>query len=157
MHPSHSQDMSRATGVAEEEDFGSRLKRVMQLTGLSDPVYAEAVVTVHEYDIVLDVLLINQTNESLSNVCLELATVGDLKLCERPQNYAMAPHANINIRANIKVGIRPKISETGTCRAVRQGSVLCFSFMYRSAQCSPVGHTPAKCRSLRPWYISSVR
>ena len=57
--------MSRATGTAEEEDFGSRLKRVMQLTGLSDPIYAEAVVTVHEYDIVLDVLLINQTNETL--------------------------------------------------------------------------------------------
>uniref|UniRef100_A0A6U2DA96 Coatomer subunit beta n=1 Tax=Hemiselmis andersenii TaxID=464988 RepID=A0A6U2DA96_HEMAN len=96
-------DMSRATGAAEEEDFGSRLKRVMQLTGLSDPVYAEAVVTVHDYDIVLDVLLINQTNEPLYNVCLELATVGDLKLCERPQNYSMQPHASINIRANIKV------------------------------------------------------
>jgi hypothetical protein len=39
----------------------------------------------------------------LQNVCLELATVGDLKLCERPQNYTMAPHANLNIRANIKV------------------------------------------------------
>ena len=39
-------------------------------------MYAEAVVTVHEYDIVLDVLLINQLNEPLRNVCLELATVG---------------------------------------------------------------------------------
>ena len=95
-------DMSRATGSAEE-DFGSRLKRVMQLTGLSDPIYSEAVVTVHDYDIVLDVMLINQTNEQLTNVCLELATVGDLRLCERPQNYTMAPHASINIRANIKV------------------------------------------------------
>jgi coatomer subunit beta len=96
-------DLSRATGAAEEEDFGSRLKRVTQLTGLSDPVYAEAVVTVHEYDIVLDVLLINQLNEPLRNVCLELATVGDLKLCERPQTYTMAPHATVNVRANIKV------------------------------------------------------
>mmetsp|Transcript_43395 Transcript_43395/g.101926 ORF Transcript_43395/g.101926 Transcript_43395/m.101926 type:complete len:947 (+) Transcript_43395:273-3113(+) len=96
-------DLSRATGAGEEEDFGSRLKRVTQLTGLSDPIYAEAVVTVHEYDIVLDVLLINQLNEPIHNVCLELATVGDLKLCERPQNYAMQPHASLNVRANIKV------------------------------------------------------
>mmetsp|Transcript_3148 Transcript_3148/g.6339 ORF Transcript_3148/g.6339 Transcript_3148/m.6339 type:complete len:947 (+) Transcript_3148:277-3117(+) len=96
-------DLNRATGAAEEEDFGSRLKRVTQLTGLSDPIYAEAVVTVHEYDIVLDVLLINQLNDPIHNVCLELATVGDLKLCERPQNYSMAPHASLNIRANIKV------------------------------------------------------
>jgi coatomer subunit beta len=65
MHLLVLQDMSRATGMAEDEDFASRLKRVMQLTGLSDPIYAEAVVTVHEYDIVLDVLLINQTNETL--------------------------------------------------------------------------------------------
>ncbi|EKX49625.1 coatomer subunit beta 1 [Guillardia theta CCMP2712] len=96
-------DLSRATGAAEEEDFGSRLKRVTQLTGLSDAVYAEAVVTVHDYDIVLDVLVINQLNEHLNNLCLELSTVGDLKLCERPQTYALAPHAQLNIRANIKV------------------------------------------------------
>ena len=96
-------DLNRATGLADEEDFGSRLKRVMQLTGLSDPIYAEAVVTVHEYDVVLDILLINQLSESLHNVCLELATVGDLKLCERPQSYTLAAHASLNIRANIKV------------------------------------------------------
>uniref|UniRef100_A0A7S0LYG1 Coatomer subunit beta n=1 Tax=Cryptomonas curvata TaxID=233186 RepID=A0A7S0LYG1_9CRYP len=96
-------DLNRATGMADEEDFGSRLKRVMQLTGLSDPVYAEAVVTVHEYDVVLDILLINQLSETIFNVCLELATVGDLKLCERPQSYTLAAHASLSIRANIKV------------------------------------------------------
>lgn len=97
-------DLIRATGAGEqEEDFAARLRRVMQLTGLSDPVYAEAVVTVHEYDIVLDVLLINQTDETLHNVCLELATVGDLKLCERPQNYTLAAREQRTLRANIKV------------------------------------------------------
>ena len=29
--------------------------------------------------------------------------VGDLKLCERPQTYQLAPHAQMQIRANIKV------------------------------------------------------
>ena len=47
--------------------------------------------------------VINQLNEHMHNVCLELATVGDLKLCERPQTYQLAPHQQIHIRANIKV------------------------------------------------------
>ena len=42
-------------GAGAKEDFASRLKRVTQLTGLSDPVYAEAYVTVHSYDILLEV------------------------------------------------------------------------------------------------------
>lgn len=97
-------DLSRATGLAESaEADAKRLNRVLQLTGFSDPVYAEAVVTVHQYDIVMDVTVINRTAETLQNLCLELATMGDLKLVERPQNYNMAPHTTRVIRANIKV------------------------------------------------------
>ena len=59
-----------------------------QLTGFSDPVYAEAYVNVNQYDIVLDVLIVNQTKDTLQNCTLELATLGDLKLVEKPQvNY----------------------------------------------------------------------
>merc|ERR1719181_2386494 len=61
------------------EEFSARLNRITQLTGFSDPVYAEAVVTVHEYDIILDVMVINQTDTTLCNLSLELSTVGDLK------------------------------------------------------------------------------
>lgn len=54
--------VASATGAFKGElDFAARLKRVTQLTGLSDPVYAEAYVLVHSYDIMLDVLVINQT------------------------------------------------------------------------------------------------
>lgn len=48
-----------------------------QLTGFSDPVYAEAYVNVNEYDIVLDLLVVNQTSDTLQNVTLELATLGN--------------------------------------------------------------------------------
>ena len=47
-----------------------------QLTGFSDPVYAEAYVHVNQYDIVLDVLIVNQTSDTLQNLTLELATLG---------------------------------------------------------------------------------
>jgi coatomer subunit beta len=54
-------------GDSTSEDLTSKLSRVVQLTGFSDPVYAEAYVKVHQFDIVLDVLLVNQTNETLQS------------------------------------------------------------------------------------------
>lgn len=48
-------------------------------------MYAEAYVNVNQYDIVLDVLIVNQTRDTLQACTLELATLGDLKLVEKPQ------------------------------------------------------------------------
>lgn len=97
-------DLKRATGeFTKDGDDANKLNRILQLTGFSDPVYAEAYVTVHHYDIVLDVTVINRTKETLQNLCLELATMGDLKLVERPQNYTLAPESSKQIKANIKV------------------------------------------------------
>ncbi|URE20520.1 hypothetical protein MUK42_11785 [Musa troglodytarum] len=97
-------DLKRATGeFMKDGDDANKLNRILQLTGFSDPVYAEAYVTVHHYDIVLDVTVINRTKETLQNLCLELATMGDLKLVDRPQNYTLAPETSKQIRANIKV------------------------------------------------------
>ena len=56
--------------------------------------------TVHQYDIVLDVTVTNRTADTLQNLNLELATMGDLKLVERPQNYALRPHGQQNIRCD---------------------------------------------------------
>jgi coatomer subunit beta len=47
-----------AVGKKDEDIFSSsKLSKVTQLTGFSDPVYAEAYVNVNQYDIVLDVLI----------------------------------------------------------------------------------------------------
>jgi len=97
------EDISKATGASEAQEEFKPLNRVYQLTGYSDPLYAEAYIYVHQYDIVLDVMVTNQTGETLQNVCLELSTLGDLKLVERPQNYTIAPHDKKQIKANIKV------------------------------------------------------
>ena len=95
-------DISRATG-AESGDDSNKMKRVYQLTGYSDPVYAEASVTVHDYDIVLEMLIINRTPNTLTNLAVELATMGDLKLVERPQSHTIGPLDQRTLRANIKV------------------------------------------------------
>jgi coatomer subunit beta len=100
-------DIERATGMAPGSDFANRLQRVHQLTGLSDPVYAEAIITVHDYDIALELFVDNRTEETLTNLAVELATMGDLKLVERPQNFTIGPRESKRICASIKVRLRP--------------------------------------------------
>lgn len=98
--------LSQAVGLGKKEKFdpmASKLNKVTQLTGFSDPVYAEAYVHVNQYDIVLDVLIVNQTADTLQNCTLELATLGDLKLVEKPSPLLLGPHDFCNIKANVKV------------------------------------------------------
>ncbi|KAG6901575.1 hypothetical protein C0995_010343 [Termitomyces sp. Mi166 len=100
----YDEDLGRATGAGEQqEDFMSNLSRISQLTGFSDPIYAEAYVKMHGFDILLDVLLVNQTANTLQNLCLDFATLGDLKIVERPSVFTVAPHGFQSIKATIKV------------------------------------------------------
>jgi len=96
-------DISRAIGTDGAGAESSKLQHVYQLTGFSDPVYAEASVVVHDYDIVLEMLIINRTPNTLTNLTVELATMGDLKIVERPQSYTIGPLDERRLRANIKV------------------------------------------------------
>ncbi len=66
--------------------------------------------SVCRYDIALDVLLVNQTADTLQNVSLELTTMGDLKLVEKPSAITLAPHDF----ANIKVGARQERRHMGS-------------------------------------------
>jgi len=95
----------RAVGnqVLGGSEFANRLERVHQLTGLSDPVYAEAVVTVHQFDIVLDILVINQSKCTLQNLTIELQTSGDLKLVDSPKTYTLGKGDRVTISTSIKV------------------------------------------------------
>ncbi len=102
-------DVTRAVGQKKNpfaslaEGSKARLNRVYQLSGFADPVYAEAHLTVHEYDIVLDVLIVNQTKNLLQNFQLELNTSADLKVIDRPQPFAIAPNGVHRCAINIKV------------------------------------------------------
>ncbi|RYG51184.1 hypothetical protein EON67_03880 [archaeon] len=140
-------DVSLRSSSEVKENFTERLKRIHQLTGFADSVYAEvrrclmrawtrvrtrtfartrinlrtrahahtppppprfmqAYVQVHEFDILLEILLINRTDATLTNVVLELSTMGDLRLVDRPASFTLAPKASKTIKANIKVSAR---------------------------------------------------
>ena len=96
-------DISRAVGQDGNNEYSGKLRHVHQLTGFADPVYAEAYVTVHDYDIVLEILVINRLPQTLNNLSVELSTIGDLKIVERPQPQTIGPLDQRTIRANIKV------------------------------------------------------
>ncbi|EWC43996.1 coatomer subunit beta [Drechslerella stenobrocha 248] len=97
-------DLEKATGGdGVVEDIASKLSRVVQLTGFSDPVYAEAYIKVHQFDIVLDVLLVNQTADTLQNLTVEFATLGDLKVVEKPTTQSLGPHSFQSVQATVKV------------------------------------------------------
>jgi len=96
-------DLVRATGVGGSGSLSDELNHVYQLSGFADPVYAEANVKVHDYDIVLDILVINRTPNTLSNLTVELSTMGDMKIVERPQSQNIGPLDQTTIRASIKV------------------------------------------------------
>jgi coatomer subunit beta len=97
-------DLARATGYEGGSSLlTSELSHVYQLSGFADPVYAEAFVTVRDYDISLEILVINRTPNTLSNLNVELSTMGDMKIVERPQSQNIGPLDQCNLRASIKV------------------------------------------------------
>ncbi|MCH94257.1 coatomer subunit beta-1-like [Trifolium medium] len=62
-------DLKHATGeFTKDADDSNKLNRILQVTGLGDPVNAEAYATVHHYETVLDVTVINRTMETLHNL-----------------------------------------------------------------------------------------
>jgi len=98
-------DLARATGYASDGGslLSTELSHVYQLSGFADPVYAEALVTVHDYDILLEILIINRTPGTLAGLTVELATMGDMKIVERPQSQTIGPLDQVTVRASIKV------------------------------------------------------
>ncbi|KAJ2846421.1 coatomer subunit beta [Coemansia brasiliensis] len=96
-------DIELATGEAESRAAVSKLDSVVQLTGFSDAVYAEAYVNVNQYNILLDIMVVNQTNTTLRNLSIEFSTLGDLKLMEKPSSYNVAPYSFSSVKASIKV------------------------------------------------------
>ena len=84
-------------------------------------MYAEAVVTIQQFDIVLDLLIVNQTTETLQNLTVDIACLGDLKLVERPTPHTLGPHGFHNLTATIKVSSTETGVIFGTISYDKQG------------------------------------
>lgn len=97
-------DLVRATGKGKDSALDdTRLHRIVQLSGFSDPLYVEGVVTISQYDVLLEFSVLNQTSSTLQNIALELITVGDLKVAEKPQSITIPPGETGTMKAVIRV------------------------------------------------------
>ncbi|KAG5438842.1 hypothetical protein PCANB_002562 [Pneumocystis canis] len=97
-------EISKAiSGETNPDLFSLNLKKIVQLTGFSDPIYVEACVKVHQFDIILDILLVNQLSVTLQNLSIEFATLGDLKIVERPPIYNLAPYDFLKVEVVVRV------------------------------------------------------
>ncbi|KPI88169.1 putative coatomer beta subunit [Leptomonas seymouri] len=97
------------TSERKAERFLKKLEDTTPLSGFNDPVYCEASITVNEFDVAVDWLLVNCTSQQLSNLTIELVSLGGMKLCERPQTYTLNPHETLAVRTSLKVSA----TETG--------------------------------------------
>lgn len=92
-----------ALSLEEEEDYTRRLSRIIQLTGYSDPIYAEALMTIHKYEIIFEILLVNRENKPLQNVTVEFSTQGDSRILEKANSINLAPFQTGNLKMCVKL------------------------------------------------------
>jgi coatomer subunit beta len=78
---------TKSTNMSDVAMPSSKLNKITQLTGFSDPVYAEAYVTVNQFDILIDVLIVNQTSEFFQ--------FGSLNLFTNCCNYYQVTHCKL--------------------------------------------------------------
>eukprot|EP00826_Nyctotherus_ovalis_P058386 TRINITY_DN801_c0_g1_i7.p1 TRINITY_DN801_c0_g1~~TRINITY_DN801_c0_g1_i7.p1 ORF type:complete len:951 (+),score=329.19 TRINITY_DN801_c0_g1_i7:72-2924(+) len=76
-------------GMAEEKETANT--SVYQLTGYTDPVYAEAIVENRYHTITVTLVLTNRTKSTLQNVQVETFIKEELKSSEKPQTFNLAP------------------------------------------------------------------
>lgn len=102
-------DITEETGeVGDNSEFMSEIEKeidqkIYQLTGYSDPIYAEAIAEVHHYDILLKIVLINRTQKTIQNINCELLTQGNLKVVEKPVSLTLRAGASQIVKSSLKV------------------------------------------------------
>jgi coatomer subunit beta len=77
--------------------------RTYQLTGLSDEIYVEGRLEIHQYDLILNLLLVNRTKNTLPSVNVTLLTLGSIKIVEKPITTNLKGYSSDTLRASLKV------------------------------------------------------
>jgi len=77
--------------------------RTYQLTGLSDDIYVEGRLEIHQYDLILSLLLVNRTKNTLPSVSVTLLTLGSIKVVENPVTTNLKGYSSETVKASLKV------------------------------------------------------
>ncbi|OEH74668.1 adaptin n terminal region family [Cyclospora cayetanensis] len=102
--------------LSEASLFHQRLRSVQQLTGLADEVYVEAFLRLNQFDLLLELLVVNRTNETLYNVNVELAAQ------DRPAALTLPPFASVCCFSSLKLKSAEGAVLFGVVSLERKGS-----------------------------------
>jgi len=97
------------TAESDLDFLGNKKKKVdseirtYQLTGLSDDIYVEGRLEIHQYDLILNLLLVNRTKNTLPSVDVTLLTLGSIKIVEKPVAINLKGYSSDTMRASLKV------------------------------------------------------
>ena len=89
--------------LSQKKDTSEKETRVYQLTGLSDDIYVEGKLEIHQYDLILTMLLVNRTKNTLPNVNVTLLTLGSIKIVEKPISTNLKGYSSDTVKASLKV------------------------------------------------------
>lgn len=79
-----------------------QIEQVAPYSGYEDEIYVEGSVSVNRFNVTVSWLLVNQTDETFRNVTIELASLGGMRLLERPQTYTLEARAAIKVHTSLK-------------------------------------------------------
>lgn len=88
--------------VGDSSEYVQKLQRLVQLTGYSDPVYAESFVNFHKFDIQFEILLVNRTQKPIQHISVEFFTQGDQRIVENAPILTLQPNACTTLKTSMK-------------------------------------------------------
>jgi coatomer subunit beta len=59
--------------------------------------------TIHKYEIIFDILLVNRENKSLQNVTVEFSTQGDSRISEKASSINLGPNQSGSLKCCVKL------------------------------------------------------
>ncbi|KAG9395112.1 Coatomer beta subunit appendage platform [Carpediemonas membranifera] len=80
----------------------NKLLTVRQLTGQSERIYTEVFVTVRGYTVILEVVLLNRSSETVQDVTLELTPTNGIRCADRIISATLGPHEATMIRRSLR-------------------------------------------------------
>ncbi len=89
----------------QEENRDLDLKKLLtvrQLTGQSERIYTEVFVSVRGYSVVLEVVLLNRSSETVQDVTLELTPTSGLRCADRIISATLGPHKATIIKRTLR-------------------------------------------------------
>jgi coatomer subunit beta len=96
-------DLDIIAEFLSDGDEMADMKNVVQLTGLSDPIYVEATVRYTRFEVVLDMLFINQTPSYLQNILLDFVTSQNVTQAFTSTPFSLSGRTVMTRTLNFKV------------------------------------------------------